>query len=159
LEVSETKLLVVSDKLDEAGVKRAIDNAHVDKVKKIIDMHNMFYIEMQHKSIENIQKLLRILNANEDVIYASPVLRDGRGVEGGSYTNEVRVRLKSKEDYPVLQKNAENYLIKEITANEFNDVGYILTLPHNPRKDAMDVALELRETGLFEDAIPNLINF
>jgi subtilisin family serine protease len=159
LKVSETKLLVVSEKLDATGIKSVIENTHVDKIKEIIDMGGMFYIEMQHKSIENIQKLLFQLNANEDVVYASLVLWDDRNIEGASYTNEVRVCLKSKEDFPVLQKFAENYQIKEIIANEFDEFRYILILPHNPQKDAMDVAFELHETELFEYAIPNLICF
>jgi hypothetical protein len=35
---------------------------------------------------------------------------------------------------------------------------YILALPHNPEKDAMQTAVELYETGLFLSAEPNYIH-
>jgi hypothetical protein len=46
--------------------------------------------------------------------------------------------------------------IKDISTKEYSP-GYIFTLPHNPEKDAMQVALELYETGLFEYAEPNML--
>ena len=157
LEVSATKLLVKSKKPEKDDIKDAIENMHVGNLKEIVDMDGLFYIEMQQTSKEDILELQRQLNIIEDIIYASRVFWDERGIEGTSYANEIKVRLKSKEDFPVLQKNAENYQIKDITIYEFDELQYFLTLPHNPQQDAMDVALELHETGLFEYAVPELI--
>ncbi|MDR0796200.1 MAG: T9SS type A sorting domain-containing protein [Tannerella sp.] len=156
-EMSVTKLLVKSEKLDNDGIKIAIENMHVGDLKEILEIDDFFYIEMLQTSKVDVLELQRKLSAIEDVVYASRVLWDERGVEGTSYSNEVRVRLKSKEDYFVLQKIAEEYQIKSISINDLDELKYNLILPHNPQKDAMDVALELHETGLFEYASPNLI--
>jgi hypothetical protein len=71
------------------------------------------------------------------------------------------LRLKSKDDYPVLQKSAEAYSVKDIKINEFDEFNYYLTLPPfsfviNKQKNALDIANELQETGFFEIAVPSL---
>ena len=158
--VSDTKLYVRFEKLDETGIKSLIENMHVGNLKEIYycGLYDDYYIIMQHTSQEDIWGLVRKLNENKDVVYASPVFWDDRGLEGASYTNEIIVSLKSKEDYPVLLKCAEDYQINDV---KYIDLlyAYILTLPHNPQKDAMEIALELYETGLFEYAEPNFITF
>ena len=161
LEVSETKLFVESEKFDVNDIKNAIEKTNIGNIKEIIDwsMYNMFYIAMQHTSKEDMMELQQQLNAIGDVIYASHVFWDSRGVEGASYTNGISVRLKSKEDYLVLQKCAEDYQIKDIEIGEYDELSCYLILPHNPPKNAMDVANELHETGLFMYAVPNIITF
>jgi hypothetical protein len=77
---------------------------------------------------------------------------------GTGYTNEVLVILKSKDDYPVLQKYANVYHIKDIKSRIFSELKYKLTLPHNSQKDALDTANELYETMFFVYAVPNLIH-
>jgi hypothetical protein len=90
------------------------------------------------------------------VFYASPVFWDERGIEGDSYTNEIIVRLKSVDDFPVLQKSAEAYFIKDMKPS-IDRWTYRLTLPHNAKKNAMITSSELHETGLFVYAEPNLL--
>ena len=154
--ISESKMLVKSKTLDTDGIKNALQNTKTGSLRKIDDLDGQLYmVEMQNLRGENLIELVRQWNAREDVIYASPVFGDEMGSEGTGYSNEVIVRLKSEDDYPILQKYAEIYHIKDV---EYDDLlyAYKLTLPHNPQKDAMQTALELYETGLFLYAEPNL---
>jgi hypothetical protein len=156
VEVSATKMLVKSKNVnDVAGVQNAIKNTGVGNLKNIADLgYGLFLVEMENTGRGDMWALQRQLRSREDVIYTSPVFGDHHG---SGYTNEVIVMLKSKDDYPVLQQCAEAYSIKDIKLNDFNDRIYIMTLPHNAQKDAMQTALELHETRLFEFAEPNLI--
>jgi hypothetical protein len=155
-EVSATRILIKSKTLDITGIESALQHPVAGSLKIIYDFGDLFLVEMQHTSKEDMWKLQRQFRSREDVIYTSPVF----GVYPGSgYTNEVIVMLKSEDDYPALEEYAEAYHIKDIRANEYSgSQTFILTLPHNPEKDAMQVALELYETGLFEYAEPDGIS-
>ena len=155
-EVSKTKLLVNSEKLDINEIKNLIEKTNVSELKEIADLGSLFYLTMQKESMDDILKLKRELSANEDVIYVSLVFWDGRMIEGSSYTNKISIKLKSKDDYPVLKKCAEDYQITDIKINEYNELWYALTLPHNPLKNAIDTANELYETGLFMVSEPDV---
>ena len=112
----------------------------------------IFLVEMHNTSKENMLELQRQWRAREDVDWVSPISQE-EGFDFG-YTNHVVVRLKSVEDYPVLLACAEAYHITEINYfySDNNPLVYVLTLPHNPEKDASVVSNELHETGLFVHA-------
>jgi subtilisin family serine protease len=158
-ELSTKKMLIRSDKLDERSIKNALQNTvagSLENIERIFD--DVFLIEMQNASKENLQKLRQQWSYREDVIYITPVFVDERGIEGGGYTNEVIVRLKPKDDYSVLEKFVEIYSIKEIIKlGDFDEFTYILNIPNNAHKDAMHISNELYETGMFEYAHPNII--
>jgi hypothetical protein len=152
-EVSAKRFLVKSATLEITDIENALRNPVVGNLKNIYDMGDkLFFIEMENTSKEDIWALQRQFSSREDVIYTSPVFG---GVPGSGYTNEVLVRLKSEDDYPVLQEYANVYNITDIKTEQYLPGPYILTLPHNPQKDAMQTALELYETGLFSSAEPN----
>jgi hypothetical protein len=152
-EVSATRILINSETLDIIGIENALRNPVAGSLNNIYDLGGgLFVIEMKNTDKEDMWELQRQLSIREDVIYTSPVFGMGRG---SGYSNEVLVRIKSKDDYPVLQEYANTYHILDIKTNEYLSTTYILTLPHNPEKDAMQTALELHETGLFEYAEPN----
>jgi subtilisin family serine protease len=158
--VSATKMLVKLKKSDITGIKKVLQNPIVSNPEKIYDMGDgIFLIEMQHTDMskENTRTLQRQLSSREDVIYTSPVF--GNDALGSGYTNEVIVMLKSKDDYPILQKYAGVYHIEDIRTEKYlSPETYVLTLPHNSEKDAMQTALELHETDLFEYAEPNVLH-
>jgi hypothetical protein len=156
-EISATKFILRSNTLDATDIKNALQNTDADSPKEIIGVGGLFYIEMQNTGKENLPELRRQLSAREDVIYTSPVFMKDNDLED-AYTNEIFIRLKSKDDYPVLQRSAETYSIKDIRSYELDERIYTLTLPHNPEKDAAETSIELYETGLFESAHPNLLN-
>jgi hypothetical protein len=154
--VSATRILVKTETLDIAGLENVLRNPVAGSLKNIYDMGDLFLIEMENTGREDMWALQRQLSAWEDVIYASPVFGN---YPGTGYTNEVLVTLKSKDDYPVLQEYAEAYHLEDITASAYLPPEiYLLILPHNPEKDAAEIALELYETGLFLSADPNLIH-
>jgi hypothetical protein len=154
-EVSTTRILIKSGTLNTTDIENALKNPVAGSLKNVYDLGDgLFLIEMQHTGKEDMWNLQRQLSSGEDVIYASPVFGT---YPGSGYTNEIIVMLKSKDDYPVLEEYAGAYHIKDIRTEEYLPA-YILTLPHNPEKDAMQVALELHETGLFEYAEPNIIH-
>ncbi|MDR2653462.1 MAG: S8 family serine peptidase, partial [Prevotellaceae bacterium] len=158
--VSATKILVKFEKFDTNSIKDALQRTVIGSPRNIQDLGDqLFMIEMQNLSKENLLKLQNQWSSREDVIYTSPVFVDERGLESSSYTNEVIVGLKSKNDYPVLQKSAKVYSIKDIKPLGFDvtELTYILTLPHNSKKDAAEISIELYETGLFEYAHPNIL--
>jgi hypothetical protein len=154
-EVSATRILIKTETLDITGIENALQNPVAGSLKNIYDMGgDLFVIEMENTGKEDMWPLQRQFSSMEDIIYTSSLF----GMYPGSgYTNEVLVMLKSADDYPVLQEYADAYHITDIRTEEYLP-GYILTLPHNPEKDAMQVALELYETGRFEYADPNLIH-
>jgi len=156
-EVSASKMFLKTKTLGAIDIENELQSDGSIISIEPIGIDGLFLIEMQPTNKEKILELVRQWNAKEDVIFASPILLDENRQEECGYTNEVLVKLKSKEDYPVLQKIAEDYQIKEITINEFDEFIYTLLLPHNSRKDAMEIGNELHETGLFEYANPNRI--
>jgi hypothetical protein len=158
-EFSVSKMVVKSEILDIAGIGNVLQNTVAGNLEEITDLlfDGLFYVEMQNVNMENMQELIRQWNSREDIIYTSPVFFDERSIEGSTYTNEILVRLKSIDDYPVLQKSAALYHINDIKPSGIDEWTYLLTLPHNPEKDAAEVSIELYETGLFEYAQPNII--
>ena len=155
-EVSETKLMVNSKKLDVTGIKSLIEKIHGDNLEEIIDCGlGDYYIVMKGTSAEDIVELVKKMSENEDVVYASLVFLSRGGMETLSYTNRISVGLKLREDYHILLKCAENHKINAVKVSEHDDLLCILTLPHNPQKDVIDTANELHETGLFEYAEPD----
>jgi hypothetical protein len=147
-EVSATRILVqTTETLDSAGLGNALRNPVAGSLKNIYDMGTaLFVIEMENTSREDMWALQRQLSVREDIIFTSPLF----GLPPTAYTNKIYVRIKSVDGYPVLQKYAETYQI-DIKIDEYYGTGnYILTLPHNPEKDAMQTTLELYETGLFQ---------
>jgi subtilisin family serine protease len=158
--VSATKILVKSEKMNAESIKKTLTNTVVGDLRKIESLSDgVFLIEMQHTGKENMLKLQRQLSAGEDVLSVSPVFLDEYGDEAGGYTNRITVRLKSKNDYPVLQKYAGAYRITDIKPAEFDELKYRLTLPRNTQKNALEIANELYETGFFELASPVCVAF
>ncbi|MDR1407219.1 MAG: T9SS type A sorting domain-containing protein [Tannerella sp.] len=159
-EVSATKMLVKSEKENTACIKKALTNTVAGSLKKIDYLSDgVFMVEIQHSGKENMLELQHQCSAIEGVLSVSPVFFDEFGDEAGGYANEVVVMLKSKDDYAVLQKCAEVYQINDIRPHEFDELKYTLTLPRNARKNALQIANELYETGFFYFSEPNFILF
>jgi hypothetical protein len=155
-EVSATRILVKSTTLDIPGIENALQNPVAGSLKEVYDLGGLFLVEMTNTGKGDMWNLQRQFSSREDIIFTSPVFG---AYPGSGYSNEVLVRIKSKDDYPVLEEYAGAYHIKDIRTEEYlSPETYILTLPHNSEKDAMQVALELYETGLFVYAEPNGIH-
>jgi hypothetical protein len=163
-EVSTTKMLVKTEKLDVKNIKNTMQKTIAGNVKEVRDLgFGLYLVEMDNTSKNHMLELQHQWSAREDIIYASPILRDG--INESSFANQIIIRLKSKNDYTVLKQCAKAYSIKDIRRLYEDDVllfegdelVYTLMLPHNSKKDAMVIAYELYETGLFQYADPNFI--
>ena len=161
-EISESKMLVKSETLDASDIQSAMrqSEALVD-VKNVYELHNhLSMVDVQVTSRANLVELQRHWNSREDVLFASPVFVDEEsGREIGGLTNQALVRLRSEADYPLLQKAIAAFQIETVRQCEFDKQVYLLTVMPGAEKNAMQVANELYETGLFEYAEPNLIQF
>jgi hypothetical protein len=150
-------MMLKLENLDANDLTNILQNTVAGSLRKTVPLiEGKFYVEMENASKENLWELIRQLHSREDVIYASPVFSDENGDDAGYYTNKAVVQLKSKDDYSVLQKYAEAYCITEIEPDKFEELNYILTLPRNSPKNALDIANELHETGFFEYVKPDL---
>jgi hypothetical protein len=161
-EISTTKMLVKSETLDVNDITKALQNTVAGSLKNIrhltFPFDGIFLVEMENTSKENMLELIRQWHFREDVLSASPIYLDEYGEDADGYTNELFVKLKSKDDYPVLQQYTEAYYI-EIKPDRFGEINYTLTLPSNSEKNTLDIANELYETGFFRYAEPEFIIF
>jgi subtilisin family serine protease len=159
-DVSATKMLIKSETLDTAGIKNAMQKTIAGNPKNIYKLNDQLtMVDMQTESKVNLMELQKQWNTQEDILYISPVLLDKAGKEIGGYTNQVLIRLKSVDDYSLLTKSIRAYNIKDVKLCDFDEQTYILTLTKDAEKNAMQAANSLYETGLFEYAEPNLIQF
>jgi hypothetical protein len=153
--VSATRILIYSETLDITGIENALQHPVAGRLKNVYELGDgLFVVEMEHTSRDDLWEIQRQLSSREDVIYTSPVFGD---MSSSAYSNEVLVRLKSADDYSVLQEYANVYHMIDIRTEEYLGA-CILTLPHNPEKNAAEIAIELYETGLFEHAEPGFIH-
>ncbi len=93
------------------------------------------------------------------ILYSGVVFVDKNKEKIAALTNQIIVRLKQERDYAILQKSIEAYKIDDVKQNEFEKKTYLLSVNHSSEKDAMQIANELYETGLFEYAEPDLMLF
>ena len=159
-DISASEVIVKSTMQNVDDLKNVLQNTALGEIKKIgyLSVGNVFMVEMQNANKDNILEALRLFTSTEEILSLSPIfLEHGQIMDG--YTDEVLVMLKSNDDYPVLQKYAESYQIKDIELMEYYALLYKLTLSYNSKKNALQVANELHETGLFTYVEPNYIIF
>lgn len=67
----------------------------------------------------------------------------------------INVKLKSPEDYPLLQSVAKNKNCEIIEQNTFMPLWYNLMVTPGPGRNSVDIANEIYETGQFEASFPS----
>ena len=149
-----------------------VENTEISSAKRIMGKNMSFrisnisktdHIEWNLVSFSNtdktkIKELMQNKNNNE-ILYSGAVFVDKDGEKIAALTNQIIVRLKQEEDYAILQKNIGAYKINAVQQDEFEKKTYLLKMDYSSEKDAMQIANELYETGLFEYAEPNLMLF
>ena len=93
------------------------------------------------------------------ILYSDVVFVNQDGEATAALTNQVIVRLKQGSDYSTLQKTLKAYKINNIKKSEFDNNTYLLSVDYSSEKDAMQIANELYETGLFDYSEPDLMLF
>ncbi|MDR2066081.1 MAG: S8 family serine peptidase, partial [Prevotellaceae bacterium] len=159
-ETSATKMLIQSEMLDTISMKNAIQGSITGQIQRIYQLNDkLAMIDLKDVSKGTILRLQEQWNDQENVIYTSPILLDSVGAEIGGITNQVLIRLKSIQDYSLLINSITTYNIQSVKLYDFDERTYLLTIDKSSNKDAMQIANELYESGMFEYAEPNLIHF
>ncbi|MCW5912389.1 MAG: S8 family serine peptidase [Cyclobacteriaceae bacterium] len=129
------------------------------KYTNLESVEGLTLMEFDNTSYEAIQSVLKSLSSNHEVTYASPVLLNDSGKEFGTFTNQVIVRLKSISDLPVLTTLLGKYKVRIEKRYEYDVKTYFLTLENGATKNAMEIANELHDSGLFQYVEPNFLLF
>ncbi|HRG21825.1 MAG TPA: S8 family serine peptidase [Saprospiraceae bacterium] len=104
----------------------------------------------------NAKNAINTLNANQDIVFTSPVL-NWNGGKDQACINKVIVKLKAATDQSRMLQYAQEYSLVNIRQNDFDPLMYHLELPENASGDAIDVANGLFEKGLFEFSQPDFL--
>jgi len=97
--------------------------------------------------------------SDKAILFCSYVFIDEKGRDTSALTDGVIVRLKSESDLSVLKDAIVKYKIDAITHSEFEPQTYYLIVNYSSNRNAMKIANELHETGLFDYAEPDLLLF
>ena len=145
-----------------------VENTEISTVKSIMGLKVSGISETGYKGWclvsflgtdkTKIMELMKNKNKNE-VLFCGVIFIDEYGEKKAALTNQIIVRLKDEDDVPILQKSIEAYKIDDVRQDEFENKTYLLKMNYSSEKDAMQIANELYETGLFEYAEPDLMLF
>jgi hypothetical protein len=161
-EISPNKILVqFEEKADTNAIKSIIQRNTSFRLSEIskTDYKGFHLINFFDTDKTKIIELMKQWKNKEEILYSGVVFINKEGKEIAAITNQIIVRLKHRNDYSVLQKAIIPYDINNITRNEFDDNICLLKINYSSEKDAMQIANELYETGLFEYAEPDLLLF
>jgi subtilisin family serine protease len=162
LEVSPNKILVqFEEKADTNAIKSIVQRNTSFRLSEIskTDYKGLNLINFFDTDKIKIIELMKQWKNKEEILYSGVVFINKEGKEIAAITNQIIVRLKHGNDYPVLQKTIIPYDISHITRNEFDGNTCLLKINYSSEKDALQIANELYETGLFEYAEPDLLLF
>ena len=107
----------------------------------------------------SIIQLVNQLKPNDTVLFVGHVIVDEIGRNTAALTNQINVRLKDENDFPILQEAIAPYDISKVRQSEVNNRRYVLTVNCVSGTRVLQIANELHRTGLFEWAEVNLILF
>ena len=161
-EVSPNKILVeFTDDTDTSTIKSIVKENTSFQLSNIskTDNKKMKLISFQGTDKTNTIGLVKQWKNKGHILTSNVVFVNQNGEETAALTDQIVVRLKQESDYPILQKSIESYKISNIKKDEFDNLTYLLNVDYSSEKDAMQIANELYETGLFEYAEPDLMLF
>jgi len=159
--VSPNKLLVqhFDRSLDSVEIRNSLQRISVEP-RRVARVYSEFMlIEMENEPKERIVTLVEQWNDFKKDAYVSPVIYGEDGFKMSFIQNQILVGLKHENDYGLLLRKLQSYNVKAVEMSEFDSKLYIVTLSDAKRKNSMQVANELFETGLFEYAEPNIFHF
>jgi hypothetical protein len=159
-ETSSNKVIVkVGEKVTESDIENFFQKNTPLKVCDISDCNEFKLVRFCNSSRNAIIQLVNQLKTNETILFVGHVVIDETGRETAALTNQINLRLKEGEDFPILQKAVAAYDIGKVEQDEFDSRTYLLIVNYFSEKSALQIANELHETELFEYADPNLILF
>ncbi|MDR2407215.1 MAG: S8 family serine peptidase, partial [Bacteroidales bacterium] len=162
MEISPHRILVqFADGMDISAIKTAIaqnTSFNVSGITKT-DYNGLYLIRFLDTDTADTKTLINQWKNRDTILYAYPVFINEYGEEISALTNQIIVRLKQAGDYSVLQESLEFYGIYNIRQDEFDEKRCLFKINYTSAKDAMQIANELYETGLFEYVEPDLLLF
>ncbi len=162
LHVSPDKVLVrFTENAETSTVKAAIAKNTSLQVAGIsnADKKGQHLVCFAGTDTAQTMQLTKQWKNKDSILYATPVFIDRKGKEMAALTNQVIIRLKQEADSLVLQESLANYAVYSLRQDEFDRKIYLFNVDYTSQKNAMEVANELYETGLFEFVEPDLLLF
>ena len=133
------------------NVLAANRNNVVMEEESYIEPLDVYVMKIKNGNV-NAKNAINTLNANQDIVFTSPVL-NWNGGKDQACINKVIVKLKVASDQSRMLQYAQEYSLINIRQNDFDPLMYHLELPENASGDAIDVA-----NGLFEKACLSFLN-
>ena len=163
-EVSDNKIMFqyFYGSKDSAKIMNSLQEicTRIRKVTKLSHFDEFMLVELDNISKEQVICLIELWNVSENNTYASPILSEKEGVEFCFVPNQLFVRIKSETDYPLLLKVLKSYNVKSIESKEeLLPLLYLVTINDAHRKNSMQIANELHESGLFYSVAPEMVIF
>jgi len=162
-EVSPNKLIVqfFDSKTDSAGIMNVFQKMTV-KTRKATNLRyfdDLMLVELENMPKEQIVKLIDKWVSSEKDTYVSPILSCDGGIEVSFIPDQILVQIKQKNDYSILLRKLQSYSVKSIELSDFDAQTYLVKINDANRKNSMQIANELHESGLFAYAEPNMLHF
>lgn len=159
--VSPDKILVhyAENIHDSTEIKNSLQKLSVKSMKINNIYHEFALVDFGNISKEKIINMVEQWNISEKGIFTSPVISGEDGFEMSFIPNQILVRIKQESDYSLLTQKVQSYHVKEIKPCDFDKKTYLITLSDVQKKNSLQVANELYETGLFDYAEPNIFHF
>jgi subtilisin family serine protease len=160
-ETSPDKIIVQFDKTTTGLDKNALQKKTSYLLSNVsaTDSKGLNLISFSNTDKTSLTHLVTQWKNRDAILYSGHVFIDRQGKEIAAMTNQLIVKLKNKNDYTVLEKSIKPYDINKIVRTEFDSSTYLLSLNYSSEKNAMQIANELYETGLFDYAEPDLMLF
>lgn len=131
-----------------------------DRQSKSTTQNKRFYFEVEfdENSISNSEYISRLNDFNKmpNIVKASPCFKTYEGNKVG-LTNKFYVKLKSKNDIDILFKYAKEKDTQVLGYNEYMPLWVTLSCTKTSGFNALELANEFHESGLFEKSEPAFI--
>lgn len=145
------RISVVTPKRGESAQKqklqrRVIDAKQTEKIKNVAYDIAVYEATVGAKSTVSFKKM--VANSIGDSVIVLPCFKNSDGKDL-TMTNYLYVKLKREGDFKTLQAIASNFQLKIVEQNKFMPLWYTLTITPETRRNTLEVANEIFETGLF----------
>jgi len=152
-------VILVDEKMTENAVESSLrKNASLQEFE-VSGSSKFRVVHLHDGSRSTVTQLANQWKSNDTILFVGQVIVDETGRKTAALTNQINVRLKRDDDFPILQKAVASYDIDKIEQSQINNLRYVLTVSRFSAKSALQIANELHRTGLFEFAAPNLLLF
>ena len=154
-------VVLVGEGVTDDDIKRFFQENASLQVSGIRTMSgNEFTLIYFHGSNRDaIRQFANRLKPNDTILFIGYVIIDGNGRRTSALTNQINLRLRNENDFPILQEAIASYDIRGVRQCEFDRRFYTLTVNYLSGERALQIANELSRTGLFQFAEPDLILF